>query len=179
MAELLERGYEATTMLGIARRAGASKETLYSWFTSKEGLFAALIARNAERTAHDVAAGMASDDPARAVLTRFAENVQALLLGQGAVAINRFAMQSPELSAILLEYGRVQTGALVERYLQKLMEEGMISTIDPAEAFRLLYGLIIEDRQIRVLLGDEPPTAESISRHAVVAVDRFLLLLRA
>jgi AcrR family transcriptional regulator len=49
--ELIERGYERVTMLAIASRAGASKETLYNWFGSKESLFAALIKANADQSA--------------------------------------------------------------------------------------------------------------------------------
>lgn len=178
MGELLERGYEAVTMLGIARRAGASKETLYSWFENKEGLFGALISRNAARTAGDIRTAMAGEAAPREVLVRFAENLQALLLGPASAAINRVAMPSPELSALLLDHGRMRTGAVVEQYLQRLVEKRMIREIDPAEAFRLLYGLVIEDRQIRVLLGDEPPSRTEIADHALVAVERFLDLVR-
>ena len=44
---LAERGYRDTTMLEVARRASASKETLYAWFGDKLGLFEAVMRRNA------------------------------------------------------------------------------------------------------------------------------------
>ncbi|MGI8910427.1 MAG: TetR/AcrR family transcriptional regulator, partial [Rubrobacteraceae bacterium] len=46
---LEERGYREASMREVAARARASKETLYSWFGSKSGLFEALISWQAER----------------------------------------------------------------------------------------------------------------------------------
>src|SRR5271155_5057297 len=46
---LLERGYAETTMQMIAAAAGASKETLYRHFESKELLFAEIISRKARQ----------------------------------------------------------------------------------------------------------------------------------
>jgi len=43
-AEFSEHGYARTSMAAIAKRAQASKETLYAWFTNKAELFAALFA---------------------------------------------------------------------------------------------------------------------------------------
>jgi AcrR family transcriptional regulator len=45
---LSERGYRDASMLEVARRASASKETLYAWFGDKGGLFEAVIRRNAQ-----------------------------------------------------------------------------------------------------------------------------------
>ena len=47
-------------MLSVARRAGASKETLYSWFGNRDGLLRALIERNADTSAERVAAALGS-----------------------------------------------------------------------------------------------------------------------
>src|SRR5918992_1014035 len=140
-ALLAERGYQGTTMGAVAERAGSSKETLYAWFASKHGLFAALVRRQAE-------------------------------------AINRAALAEPdgELAAVLLAEGRHRTGPIVEAYLARLAAEGRIRVDDPAEAFQLLYGLVVRDLQIRVLLGEAPPDRAAIAAQARTAVDRFLSL---
>jgi hypothetical protein len=85
-------------------------------------------------------------------------------------------MASPELATVLLRHGRHTTGPLVERYLAKLARDGVIDADDPAEAFRLLYGLVIQDTQIRALLGEEAPTRSQRTAQAEVAVGRFLAL---
>jgi AcrR family transcriptional regulator len=49
LQEFLQGGYAATSMARIATTAGVSKETLYSYFESKEKLFAAIVQYTAEQ----------------------------------------------------------------------------------------------------------------------------------
>jgi AcrR family transcriptional regulator len=177
---LAERGYQGTTMAAVAARAGSSKETLYAWFGSKQGMFTALIRRQAEAANQAVATALDSDgghDPA-ATLTAFATNLLMLLLGERSVALNRAALAEPdgELAAVLLAQGRHRTGPIVEAYLARLAAEGHLGIDDPADAFQLLYGLVIQDLQIRVLLGEPPPGRDALAEQAQVAVERFLAL---
>ncbi len=176
-AELVEHGYEKTTMLGIAQRAGASKETLYSWFDNRDGLFSAMIEDNADHAATAIQAGLARDAEPATTLTSFSVGLLTMLTGERSIALNRAAMSSPDLAAVLLASGRHRVGPLVERYLDRLNQSGFITIDDPAETFRLLYGLLLTDTQIRVLLGESPPTAAEVAERAAVAVDRFLLLV--
>lgn len=177
---LVERGYAKATMAAIARRAGASKETLYAWFGDKEGLFAALIRRQADATNAGVQAALEGDDDLRTTLEGFAINMLRLLLGPRALAINRAAISelpgAPPLADVLLREGRLRTGALVERYLARQADRGVLDLDDPAAAFRLLYGLVVQDLQIRALLGEPPPSEPRLRSHARVTVDRFLAL---
>jgi AcrR family transcriptional regulator len=173
---LVERGYQGTTMAAVAERAGSSKETLYAWFGGKQGLFTALIRRQAEAANQAVAAALDDDggaDPA-ATLTAFATNL--LQLGGG-----RAAGRAPagELAAVLLAQGRHRTGPIVEAYLARLAEAGVLGIDDPAEAFQLLYGLVVRDLQIRVLLGEPPPAPAALAAQARTAVERFLALAAA
>jgi AcrR family transcriptional regulator len=191
---LVERGLQGTTMAAVAERAGSSKETLYAWFGSKQGLLAALIQRQAEAANQAVAAALRptgsgrgpEPDPA-ATLTAFATNLLGLLLGERSVAINRAAIAdlgtrdpaAGQLAAVLLAQGRHRTGPIVEAYLARLAEQGRLRIDDPAEAFQLLYGLVVQDLQIRVLLGEPPPARDALAARARVAVDRFLTLTAA
>jgi AcrR family transcriptional regulator len=177
LSELVERGYERASMLGIARRARASKETLYAWFGNKEGLFVALVRQQSQATNKQVEAALerGGSDPA-ATLTAIARGLLHLLVGDTSVALNRAAMAAPDLAATLLAEGRHSTGPLVERYLARAHTEGALAVEDPADAFRLFYGLVVEDTQIRTLLGEPPPTPAEIDRRATRAVDRFLAL---
>ncbi|MGK7921350.1 MAG: TetR/AcrR family transcriptional regulator [Trichodesmium sp.] len=47
--EFLKNGYTRTSMDKVAKAAGVSKQTLYSHFTDKEGLFTALVKRIATK----------------------------------------------------------------------------------------------------------------------------------
>ena len=163
-------------MLAVARRAGSSKESLYAWFENKDGMVAELIRRQAARTNTAVAAALEDDHEPREMLVAIATNLLDLLVGETSLALNRAAMSSPELAAVLRRDGRHTTGPLIERYLATLAKAHTIDMDDPAEAFCLLYGLVIQDTQIRALLGETPPTRAARARHATLAVDRFLAL---
>lgn len=177
--ELCRHGYDATTMLKVARRARSSKETLYAWFGNKEGLFAAVIRREASTTNHNVARLLDSDRDPRDALVLLATNLLRLLTSPRSVAVNKAAMQSPDLARVLLQHGRHTTGPLIERYLQRLVDEGLLSVDDVGEAFQLFYGLVIQDHQIRTLLGEPPPTEEAQTGLGERAVVRFLRLASA
>lgn len=174
--ELQESGYEGVTMLRIAQRAGASKETLYNWFGNREGLFSALITRNGDQVALDVEKALAGRGSAKRTLIAFCGSLLTLLTSRQAIALNRAAMNSPELAKLLLNSGRLRVGPIVEQYLQTLQDEGLLRIHDSAGAFSVLYGLVIRDSQIRVLLGESPLSSVEISTRAKSAVADFLRL---
>ncbi|WP_307717581.1 TetR/AcrR family transcriptional regulator [Streptomyces sp. V4I23] len=176
LAELLEHGITGMTMQAVATRAGSSKESLYAWFGSRQELLAALIERQAEQV--NAAVTTAIDRPAdpRATLTAIARNLLTLLVSDVSVALNRAAMTSPELAKLLLRHGRYTTGPLVAAFLGQLASEGLLRINEPEEAFQLFFGLVVRDLQIRVLLGERPPTTEDIHSQARTAVERFVAL---
>lgn len=179
LAELLAHGLDGATMQAVAARAGCSKESLYTWFGNRDGLLAALIERQSAQVATAVATALDSPAEPRATLTAIAENLLRLLTSGTSVALNRAAMTSPDLAALLLRHGRHTTGPLIEGYLTQLTEQGRLRAGDPAEAFQLLYGLVVRDVQIRSLLGEPAPPPDRLRAEAEVAVDRFLTLTAA
>lgn len=176
--ELLEHG-AALTMSGVATRAGASKETLYSWFGDREGLLAALREHQGAETVGRVASMF--DDleaPPADVLTTFATGLLTLLTSEPSLTLNRSAMTSPTLAELLLGQGRHSVGPVVERYLAALHERGALNVPDPADAFTVLYGLVVRDTQIRTLLGEPAPSPARVRRQAQAGVAAFLALTR-
>lgn len=180
-ASIIELGASRVTMEQVARRAGASKETLYAWFGDREGLLRAVIERSADESAARIAAAFptaatASEAEARAALTSYADGFLRLLTSPASIALNRAAMQQPELARTLLSAGRHRIGPLVESYLAALDAAGVLPVPDPPESFELLHGLVVRDTQIRVLLGERPPSGALIRRRAETAVQQFFSL---
>ncbi len=93
-----------------------------------------------------------------------------LLLGDGAVAINRAAISEarsePALARILVETGREATLPFFVRYLEQCRGRDLLDFDDPWEAVETLLGLLLGDKQIRRLLGvaDTPDTREIETR---------------
>ena len=181
-AELLAaKGFRGATTTAIAERAGVSKESLYSWFGDKNALVAALVEANAARMNQQIDHGLAREGAVQHTLEAFAGHLLTLLVSPTSIAINRAAIAELPGSAVmaqaLLEHGRRSSGALAERYLADCMERDLLPRADPARAFELLYGLTVQDTQIRCLLGEAAPDAEAIERQAAHAVRRFVHLL--
>ena len=174
--ELLEQGADGVTMLSIARRAGASKETLYSWFGSRDGLFSAMIVSNADATAERVASAFEGTDEPRDTLGSFGVGLLRVLTDPRSLALNRAAMTNPVLASELLASGRHRVGPVVEAYLAKVSSSGALPVADPSSAFETYYGLVIRDTQIRVLLGEPAPSAAAIRRRAAAGTDQFIAL---
>lgn len=177
LEELLENGVDGLSMLGVAQRAGASKETLYSWFDSREGLLTALIERNADGAADRVREALEREAHPTETLVGFGIGLLTLLTSPASIALNRAAMTTPELAHRLLASGRFRVGPIVEHYLASITTDKQLNIADPAAAFELLYGLLIQDTQIRVLLGDDPPSPADIKARAKTAVEQFFALV--
>jgi len=176
--ELLERGADGVTMLAIARRAGASKETLYSWFGNRDGLLSAMIVSNADATAERIATALGGDDVPRETLAVFGAGLLRLLTDPRSLALNRAAMTNPVLAKELLASGRHRVGPIVESYLAAGSASGGLPVRDAKTAFETFYGLVIRDTQIRVLLGESVPSAATIRQQAADGTDQFVALCR-
>lgn len=178
---LAERGYRDTSMLEVARRASASKETLYAWFGDKEGLFEAIIHRNAESVRVVLDGHLGGGAPVSQVLTEFGQALAGLLLGENAAAVNRAAISeaysSPSLARSLNELGREATLPTFIRYLEKCSEQNKLRIENPEEAAETFIGLLLGDAQVRRLLGvvDAPEIAE-IEIRSRRAAQRFIRL---
>lgn len=181
---LIERGYRETTMLAVARRANASKETLYNWFGDKSGLFEALIKRNAERLQAAIAPFLEGDGPVEEFLTDFGTALLTLLLSESGVAINRAAISEASrdmtLSRALERSGRGATFPLVIDALRRYEKQGVLKMDDPVEAGEQFLGSLSRDLQVRALLGLQTrlDPAET-RRRAQRATDAFLRIFGA
>lgn len=163
-------------MARVALRAGSSKESLYTWFGSKQQLLAELIQEQAASTTSAVRTATTSGWPADQALEAIGVGLLTLLTSPTSLALNRAAMSSPELATILLQHGRHTTGPIVEDYLRRLTLAGDLAVDDAAEAFKVFYGLVVQDTQIRALLGEEPPSAPQVQAQVRSGVDVFVLV---
>lgn len=162
--EVLEaNGYGGTSMQGIAKRARASNETLYNWYGDKQGLFRALVTRNAEEVKTHLEAELQTDHGALSILGTLGPKLLDLLTGDRAVALNRAAAadSSGELGATLSKAGREAVFPLLEQVLLRAREEGHLRFEHSGEAVGIYLDLLIGDQQIRRVIGQLPsPTAE-------------------
>jgi len=78
--EFSKKGYAGASMEAIARRARASKETLYAWFENKERLLNTLIASRIDGMVSRVAAAAEKDSSRANMLPIIAEDTIRFML---------------------------------------------------------------------------------------------------
>ncbi|MBB5276947.1 AcrR family transcriptional regulator [Rhizobium rosettiformans] len=178
---LVEGGDKAVTTAGLARAANCSKESLYKWFGDRDGLLSAMISyqaskvRTFERPGERLTVASLTDH-----LEIFARDLLEVLAGDVSLALNRLAIgqssrDGSKLGTLLLERGRRQIDRRARALLEAGQRDGLLRFGDGEEAYRTLYGLIVSDLHVRMLLGEAPQTHKFGAR-AAKAVSAFLAL---
>ena len=153
----LDNGYAGTTMSGIATQLGGSKGTLWSYFSSKEELFAACIEEKTEAFRAELVSVLDPAVPLRQAVEgfclRFITRIRMplsielyrLLAGEGA--------RAPEASRIFYERGPGVVEALLTGFLSGHVEAGRLRRDSPLEMAQVLMSLCTGNSHQRLLLG--------------------------
>lgn len=174
---LAEKGYDGASMLSIAKAAKASNETLYRWYGDKRGLFEAMVRDNAADIEKKLTAAIeAKDDPLEA-LARVAPVFLTMLLGDKAILLNRAAAADPtgELGLAISAGGRDVVQPL---FVNLMMDVTQGNENDAQKLTSILLGLLVEDFQIKRIIGVSPsPTETEIEERVTMALDALVRLL--
>ena len=182
MAEkvFFENGFTDTTMQTIAARAGASKETLYRHFGSKEELFAEIV----ETRARGFLDSLEQDGDTRGnvdqVLQHTGMRIIEGLFGADAISLCRTVIaETPrnlELGRIFLEEGPYRVRRHLAEFFAVVSRRGELACEDPQLAATLFLGLLIAPLHMERLVLQPPPTIthEQATAHVAEAVAMFL-----
>jgi TetR/AcrR family transcriptional repressor of mexJK operon len=176
----LEQGFKGASMSEIARRAGASKQTLYARYPSKAALFAALVERKASRL-FEAIGPLGEGRSLRETLVHCGSSLLDLILSEDARGVHRVViaecMEFPELAEIFWERGPGRTRAMLTNYLRAQQKLGNIQCGDPEQAVEVLLGLLVSGATLRTWLGLPSTFAKTPAQRkawANLAVDMFL-----
>ena len=179
----LEQGFKGASMSEIARRAGASKQTLYARYPSKAALFAALVERKASRLFETIGP-LGEGRSLRDTLVHCGSSLLELILSEDARGVHRLViaecMEFPELAEIFWERGPGRTRAMLANYLRAQQKLGNIQCGDPEQAVEVLLGLLVSGATLRTWLGLPSTFAKTPAQRkawANLAVDTFLTSL--
>lgn len=184
----LREGYAGASMDEITALAGASKATVYRYFTDKQTLFSELVATTVTAVSDPVQAEVQRlgdggsleaglRDLARRLLTAITApellGLRRLIIGEA----GRF----PALGQAFYEQGPARTIRNLAGLLTRLAAEGLLKIDDPLAAAGQLNWLIAAEPLNRaMLLGDNQPfTPAELTAHADAAVTTFLAAYRS
>ncbi len=181
---LVEGGDRALTTAAVARAANCSKESLYKWFGDRDGLLAAVVTYQASKVrAQAPVEAPASEAALREHLILFGDDLLRVLAGDVSLALNRLAIgqagnREPQLGELILSRGRRPIGQRAVALLEMGRRQGFLAIDDAEDAYRTLYGLIVGDLHVRLLLGEKRSGQPTFRAQAETAVDRFFRLYR-
>ena len=178
----LESGFQGTSIDAVAKRAGVSKQTVYSHYAGKDDLFRACIRSKVASYgfAETVVEPHAELRTAlRAMIRRFLD----LLFDPQVIAMHRVVMgesaSHPAIAELFYESGPGRTQAAVRRYLEEQVGAGRLAI--PGD--RLHYAAVqvlnmaFGEYQLELLMGlIESVDEEELSVHLDRVVDDFLRL---
>jgi TetR/AcrR family transcriptional repressor of mexJK operon len=173
------RGYGDTTMSSIAAKVGGSKTTLWSYFPSKEDLFAAVIDDIVERYSLALTIQVDESEPVAPVLQRFGHAVMTTILSDQILALHRLitgeAARFPELGAIFYERGPKRGKARLAAFITAAMADGRLRPGDAMIATRQFSGMIQSGCMQERLLGIAGfGLPDKVARDIDAAVDTFM-----
>jgi AcrR family transcriptional regulator len=169
-----EHGYAGTTMSAVAARLGGSKGTLWSYFSSKEELFAACVEDKTELFRTELVQVLNSGAPLRTAIEGFCRRFMAKIREPQSVALYQLlcgeGTRAPEASRIFYERGPGVVQALLVGFLGSHVEAGRLSGGTALEMAQVLISLCTGISHQRVLLGlncpqgmMQPPPPEKIA----------------
>ncbi len=179
-AELFfEQGYATTSIDAIIERTGGSKRTIYSEFGSKEGLFLALVADNADRAISALSLDYTTQSDLPDMLTTFGNHLLDVYMSPSVLGIYRIiiteAGRFPDLAREFYEKGPGRTTAHLAKVLQAAADRKEIQIDDPLLVAGHFVGMIRDNLHLQVVLGLRPPPTEGEAQATVAsAVALFL-----
>lgn len=144
----VERGFAATRLDDVAKRAGVSKGTLYLYFTNKEELFKAVVRENlvpvlgeAENMAQEFTG--ASADLLRDILLGWWERIGETRLSGITKLIMAESGNFPDLATFYTEEVIQRTNSMLVRVLERGIASGEFRPIDTAQATRVMVAPVL------------------------------------
>ncbi|WP_395336361.1 TetR/AcrR family transcriptional regulator [Novosphingobium sp. BL-8H] len=174
----LERGYGGSTMSDIAQSVGGSKATLWSYFPSKEALFAAVVEQATWQLQADLDSVLQSHLCPRATLEAWSRQLIAALNGPDAISLQRMIISEsarfPQLGQIFYARGPKRVLEKVAQFLAAEMAAGRLLAVDPQAAAQQFIGMIQLPQMQRLWNLPSVPTIEEAFASAQRAVAAFL-----
>jgi AcrR family transcriptional regulator len=179
----LARGFDAASMMDIAKAAGVSKGTLYVYFKNKEELFAAIVQQECCTHAETTFGLDPNDHDVEAALTRLGVDYVNFLCNTGKASSLRIVIaiadRMPEIGKAFYETGPAEGIARLRTYLDAQVRAGILAIEDTEVASSQFLDACQSTLFKPVVFNFAPPPPDERVRHVVgIAVRTFLAAYR-
>ncbi|SEA85977.1 TetR/AcrR family transcriptional regulator [Variovorax sp. YR216] len=168
--EFLARGLDGASLEAIARAAGTSRVTIYSYFPSKEELFHASVNQvvvDAVVIAEDELERLPVAQQLTTLAKAFLDSIATPRAAAQIHALYQSSKKSPQASAAFYASGPQQILDVVERTLTRLASSGALNIPNIEFAAEQFVALVRGNEQMRALLS-LPPARKARQRQAYV-----------
>lgn len=178
-AQFRENGYAAASINAIAQTAGVSTKTLYRLFPTKADLFSSIISDRINRFFLALDQSTLATMDLRQALERLLTTYGMLTMSDDTVDMMRLVIAEsdrfPEIATSFYETAIVGSNTVMEKWLMRQAERGLIKLEDPHMASGMLRGMMImEPQRAAILRQQKPPGIEEIAQRARICADIFL-----
>lgn len=158
--EFADKGYAATSIEAVARRAGVSTKTLYRLIPNKAALFEGMVTDRLDRFLSDVNLQVTDrasiDEALYAALMACVD----LALAEEVVSLQRMVLQetgkSSDAAGVFYRKGIKRTAIALADWLRAQQSRGLIAISDVEEAAGMLIGMAIGEPQRAAIFGGVP-----------------------
>lgn len=173
----LENGYSATSMSAISVELGGSKGTLWSYFPSKEELFAAVLDHATVAYRQQLGDLLVPSDHLRATIAAFCRSFIAKLTSPEGMRLHRLVASEsgrfPEMGEIFYRRAPQPTQQMLADFFAAEMAAGHMREDDPLAAARALTSLCLGGLHQQVLWGRDEPNPAKVEAEARYVADIF------
>jgi AcrR family transcriptional regulator len=175
----MNEGYEGASVDDIARSAGVSKATLYSYFPDKRLLFLEVAKAECLRQAEDAFAAIDFTGPVRDVLTEAATRMVRFFISDFGQRIFRTCVSEcyrfPEIGLDFYDSGPGLVQGRMASYMAEATERGALRVTDPALAAAQFHELCKADMHAKILCRVQTEFSDAeVERIISGAVEMFL-----
>ena len=173
-------GFTDTTMQFIAAEAGASKETLYRHFGSKEGLFSEIVEKRANHFLERLDDSLHNPGGPPEILQFLGVELIEKMLGADTLCLSRLVLaegpRNPDLGRIFYDQGPDRVRKRLAQFLAQATERGELRCPDPTIAARLFLGAVVNHYYLMNLAvpDREIATRAQLEHHVREAVGMFM-----
>lgn len=175
----LKSGYEKTSMEAIAKKAGVTKQTVYSHYQNKDQLFMRMISELCNRKLSPKPTTSDIKKPFETLLTQVGMDLLTLITSPEGIAATRLVVAEadryPKLARLYYENGTLRIIHLIAAFLDEQKQQGKIAIADTESAAAYFFSMLKGQFFLRMTLNVTPiPSARENTAHVRETVAVFM-----